>query len=92
MEELIHEFEAVRTDRFHEAFGKFELPLTNEKTTLAAQAILDKHYEANFNAETLKKIHGFIDLTSDDGKTRAEKMPVLSISITHRKGGLQLFL
>lgn len=64
MEELIHEFEAVRTDRFHEAFGKFELPLTNEKTTHAAQAILDKHYEANFNAETLKKIHGFIDLTS----------------------------
>ena len=54
MEELIHEFEAVRTDRFHEAFGKFELPLTNEKTTLAAQAILDKHYEANFNAESLE--------------------------------------
>lgn len=52
------------TNKYQEAFAKFEPALSDEKTTQAVKAILEKEAEKNFTPEVLKQIHGCIDLTS----------------------------
>ncbi len=52
------------TNKYQEAFAKFEPALSDEKTTEAVKAILEKEAEKNFTPEVLKQIHGCIDLTS----------------------------
>lgn len=52
------------TNKYQEAFDKFEPALSDEKTTQAVKALLEKEAEKNFTPEVLKKIHGCIDLTS----------------------------
>lgn len=64
MEERSEEFAKVNADKYHEAFGKFEPVGTNEEVKAQVTALLDKHAKENFTPEVLKKIHGFIDLTS----------------------------
>lgn len=64
MEERSEEFAKVNADKYHEAFGKFESVGTNEEVKAQVTALLDKHAKENFTSEVLKKIHGFIDLTS----------------------------
>lgn len=64
MEERSEEFAKVNADKYHEAFGKFESVGTNEEVKAQVTALLDKHAKENFTPEVLKKIHGFIDLTS----------------------------
>ena len=64
MEERSEEFAKVNADKYHEAFGKFEPAGTNEEVKAQVTALLDKHAKENFTPEVLKKIHGFIDLTS----------------------------
>lgn len=59
-----HDHESVQTDKYHDAFHKFEPALSDEQTTLAVNAILEKGCTANFTPEVLKAIHGCIDLTS----------------------------
>lgn len=63
-EERSGEFVKVNADKYHEAFGKFAAVESNEKVSATVQALLDKHAKENFTPEVLKKIHGFIDLTS----------------------------
>ena len=58
------DLDSVRTDRYHEAFQKFEPTLPDAQVSVAVNALLDKHYSENFNPEVLKTIHGCIDLTS----------------------------
>lgn len=52
------------TNKYQEAFDKFEPALSDEKTTQAVKALLEKEAEKNFTPEVLKQIHGCIDLTS----------------------------
>ena len=60
-----HEHESeLQVDRFHQAFQKFEPALSDEKTAVAVNVILEKCFKENYTAEVLKKIHGCIDLTS----------------------------
>ncbi len=59
-----HESNPVQTDRYHEAFNKFEPALPDTQTTEAVNALLEKHFQENFTPEVLKTIHGCIDLTS----------------------------
>ena len=62
-----HEHESnssVQTDRYHEAFNKFEPALPDTQTTETVNALLEKHFQENFTPEVLKTIHGCIDLTS----------------------------
>ncbi len=53
-----------QTDKYQEAFDKFEPALSDTETTAAVNALLEKEAEKNFNPEVLKLIHGCIDLTS----------------------------
>lgn len=53
-----------QTDKYQEAFGKFEPALSDEKTTEVVNALLEKEAEKNFTPDVLKQIHGCIDLTS----------------------------
>lgn len=54
----------AQTDKFHEAFNKFESAEKQEDVTAHVNAILDKHYKENFTPDTLAFIHGCIDLTT----------------------------
>ena len=51
-------------DRYHEAFNKFDPALPNVQTTEVVNALLEKHFQENFTPDTLKTIHGCIDLTT----------------------------
>lgn len=53
-----------QTDKYQEAFEKFEPALSDEKTTETVNALLEKEAEKNFTPDVLKQIHGCIDLTS----------------------------
>lgn len=53
-----------QTDKYQEAFEKFEPALSDEKTTETVNALLEKETEKNFTPDVLKQIHGCIDLTS----------------------------
>lgn len=53
-----------QTDKYQEAFAKFEPALSDEKTTEVVNALLEKEAEKNLTPEVLKRIHGCIDLTS----------------------------
>lgn len=63
-EERSDEFAKVNADKYHEAFGKFAVVGNNAEVSATVKALLDKHAKENFTPEVLKKIHGFIDLTS----------------------------
>lgn len=52
------------TDKYQDAFARFEPAESIEKVAKSVKNILSKNFEANFNAEVLKQIHGCIDLTS----------------------------
>lgn len=56
--------EYPRTDKYHEAFDKFEAVGSMEMVEKSVKALLDVSEKENFNANVLKQIHGFIDLTS----------------------------
>lgn len=56
--------EHLHTDRYQEAFAKFEPAGTTEQVAERVKILLDKHEKENFTPDVLKKIHGFIDLTS----------------------------
>lgn len=53
-----------QTDKYQEAFEKFEPALSDKKTTETVNALLEKEAEKNFTPDVLKQIHGCIDLTS----------------------------
>ncbi|WP_459188200.1 deoxyribose-phosphate aldolase [Parabacteroides sp. APC149_11_2_Y6] len=59
-----HHEEEHHTDKYHDAFGKFEHPGSAEQVAGKVQALLEKHEKENFTPEVLKQIHGYIDLTS----------------------------
>lgn len=52
------------TTKYQNAFDQFEPALANEQTTEVVNALIDKHFKANFTPEVMKFIHGCIDLTS----------------------------
>lgn len=56
--------EHLHTDKYREAFVKFEPAGTNEEVAQRVKTLLDKHEKENFTPDVLKKIHGLIDLTS----------------------------
>lgn len=52
------------SNKYQEAFNKFPETLSNEETKSTVNQIIDKSFKANFTPETLRLIHGCIDLTS----------------------------
>lgn len=56
--------EHLHTDRYQEAFARFEPAGTQEEVAERVKSLLDKHEKDNFTPDVLKKIHGLIDLTS----------------------------
>ena len=63
-EERSDEFAKVNADKYHEAFGKYAPVGSNEEVSAAVKALLEKQAKENFTPDVLKRIHGFIDLTS----------------------------
>lgn len=59
-----NEFSKINGDKYHEAFGKFDVLGSDKEITVEVNVLLEKHYNENFTTDTLKAIHGFIDLTS----------------------------
>lgn len=58
------DFEHLQTDKYQQAFAKFEPAETDEQVAERVKTLLEKHEKENFTADVLKQIHGFIDLTS----------------------------
>lgn len=56
--------EHLHTDKYQEAFEKFDAAGTEEEVANRVKTLLEKHEKENFTPEVLKEIHGFIDLTS----------------------------
>lgn len=56
--------EQVHTDRYQQAFARFEPAGTDEQVAGQVKTLLEKHEKENFTPDVLKQIHGFIDLTS----------------------------
>lgn len=54
----------AETNKFQEAFDRFEPTQPDAKITEIVANILEKNFEKNFTPEVLKRIHGCIDLTS----------------------------
>ncbi|MDD4515869.1 deoxyribose-phosphate aldolase [Massilibacteroides sp.] len=51
-------------DKYQEAFAKFNTPGSEEEISHNVQLIIEQNATKHFTANVLKKIHGFIDLTS----------------------------
>jgi deoxyribose-phosphate aldolase len=51
-------------NRYLETFKKFESASTKENISTIVKSMLDRHFIVNYTSDVLKKIHGFIDLTS----------------------------
>ncbi|MDH6305983.1 deoxyribose-phosphate aldolase [Parabacteroides sp. PF5-5] len=51
-------------DKYQEAFAKFQAVGSSKEITEKVNKILQTHYDKNFTADVLKKLHGCIDLTS----------------------------
>lgn len=51
-------------DKYQEAFGKFDAPLSGQQLTDTAAHLIEKNFKEAYNTQTLKTIHGCIDLTS----------------------------
>ena len=56
--------EHLHTNKYQQAFAKFEAAGTTEEVTGRVKTLLGKHGNDNFTPDVLKQIHGFIDLTS----------------------------
>lgn len=56
--------EHLHTDRYQQAFARFEPAGTDEQVAGQVKTLLEKHEKENFTPDVLKQIHGFIDLTS----------------------------
>ncbi|MDR2969435.1 MAG: deoxyribose-phosphate aldolase [Tannerellaceae bacterium] len=52
------------TNKYENAFERFEPTFTEGKTSDIVNALIYKHFNANFTPDVLKLIHGCIDLTS----------------------------
>jgi len=50
--------------KYEQAFRKFDPAPTDAVVTERVNAIINKHYKANYSLETLKALHGCIDLTT----------------------------
>lgn len=59
-----HDHEHELSDKYQEAFARFDPADTDEIVGKHIASILDKHEKENFTPEVLKQIHGCIDLTS----------------------------
>lgn len=59
-----HDHDHELSDKYHEAFARFDPAGTDEIVGKHVTSILDKHEKENFTPEVLKQIHGCIDLTS----------------------------
>ena len=56
--------EHLHTDKYQQAFAKFEPAGSPEEVAERVKTLLEKHGKENFTPDVLKQIHGFIDLTS----------------------------
>ncbi|RHJ77004.1 deoxyribose-phosphate aldolase [Parabacteroides sp. AM08-6] len=56
--------EHLHTNKYQQAFNKFEAAGSEELIAGKVKSILEKHEKENFTPEVLKQIHGCIDLTS----------------------------
>ncbi len=56
--------EHLHTNKYQQAFAKFEAADTTEEVAGQVKTLLGKHGNDNFTPDVLKQIHGFIDLTS----------------------------
>ena len=56
--------EYPRMDKYHEAFNRFEKAGSMDQVEKSVKALLEVSEKENFNANVLKQIHSFIDLTS----------------------------
>lgn len=51
-------------DKYQEAFAGFNVPASDEQISREVQKIITENVDKNLTANVLKKIHGYIDLTS----------------------------
>ena len=56
--------EHLHTDKYQQAFAKFEPAGSPEEVAERVKTLLEKHGKENFTPDVLKQIHSFIDLTS----------------------------
>lgn len=52
------------SNKYQKAFDQFEATQPDEKVTQIVNSLIEKGFQKNFTPETLKTIHGCIDLTS----------------------------
>ena len=58
------DIEHLHTNKFQQAFDKFETTGSIEEVSEQVKTLLEKQENTNFTHDVLKQIHGFIDLTS----------------------------
>lgn len=62
--------EHLHTNKYQQAFAKFEAAGTTEEVTGRVKTLLGKHGNDNFTPDVLKQIHGFIDRLPSPVSTR----------------------
>jgi deoxyribose-phosphate aldolase len=58
------DYDHPQPDKFHQAFNQFGPSEKDDMVTKKVNDIIEAEFKDNFNDKVLKKIHGFIDLTS----------------------------
>lgn len=59
-----HACDHSHADKYHECIARFEPALSADAVADKVNRILEKSYQENFNSQTLKRVYGWIDLTT----------------------------
>lgn len=59
-----HACDHSHADKYHECIARFEPALSADVVTDKVNKLLEKAYQENFNSQTLKRVYGWIDLTT----------------------------
>ena len=58
------EYPDLESNKYHETISKFTVLPPDEDIKSTVKSLLDAHFRENFTSDVLKRIHGFIDLTT----------------------------
>lgn len=59
-----HAYDHSHADKYHECIARFEPALSADAVADKVNRLLEKSYQENFNSQTLKRVYGWIDLTT----------------------------
>lgn len=59
-----HACDHSHADKYHECIARFEPALSADAVADKVNRLLEKSYQENFNSQTLKRVYGWIDLTT----------------------------